>query len=117
MALFKKRVKIAPTGNTADDALLAKIAGRSDLQKPRHWVHYFYARDEKAARGAAKTMTQGGWEIQRVGAGAPTEPWIVVAEKHDVVLTPEDVRSAREFFATLASTTDGGEYDGWQASL
>jgi hypothetical protein len=117
MALFKKRVVIAPTGNAADDALLAKIAGRSDLQKPRHWVHYFYARDEKAARSAAQTITQDGWEIQRIGAGAPSEPWIVIAEKHDVILTPGDVRSAREFFLKVASGTDGGEYDGWQASL
>jgi hypothetical protein len=38
------------SGHAGDDALLAQITSRSDLEIPRHWVHHLYVPDEPQAR-------------------------------------------------------------------
>lgn len=92
--------------------LLAEIASRSDLETPRHWVHYLYAQDESQARSAAEVISAAGWQIQRVDVAAGGAPgWIVIAEAH-AVTSPAAVREARLFFEGVAATHEGGDYDG-----
>jgi regulator of ribonuclease activity B len=120
VAIFKKRERRGQayaTGHPLDDAQLAEIAARSDLTSPRHWIHYLYCRDEVAARIAAAEVTAGGWEIQGVHAAAQGPGWLVIAELHGAVTSPAAVRDARSFFESLAARVDGGDYDGWEASV
>jgi len=105
------------TGHAGDDALLAQIASRSDLSAARHWVHYLYCADEPAAHRAAAEIAAAGWELQRVDAAAKGPGWVVIAERHNAVTSPDAVRAARAFFEAAASRVDGGDYDGWEASL
>lgn len=119
MAIFRKSKSdpITSTGHTGDDALLAQIAARSDLKAPRHWVHYLYSADENAARAAAADIAANGWQLQRVDVAAQGNGWVVIAERHDAVISPDDVRAARAYFEAVASRVEGGAYDGWEASL
>ncbi len=105
------------TGDPEDDELFALIAKKSDITAPRHWVHYLYFADESGARAACAAAVDHGWLLQRVGAAAAGEEWIVIAERRDAVVTPEAIRDARAFFGGLAASIRGGEYDGWEASL
>lgn len=118
MGLFGRR-KAAQfdTGHAGDDQLLAQLAQMGDLAAPRHWVHYLYFADEAAARGAAVAVEAAGWGLQDVAESAAGGPeWVVIAERHGAVTTPEAVRSARMFFETVAQQWAGGDYDGWEAS-
>jgi hypothetical protein len=117
MGLFSRRSALSRTGNPEDDELYALIAQRSDIRAPRHWMHYLYFADEKGARAACAAAVDHGWTLQRVGAPAPGEEWIVIAERRDTIVTPEAIRDARAFFGALAASIRGGEYDGWEASL
>ena len=105
------------TGHAGDDQLLAQIAERSNLMAPRHWVHYLYSANEASARRAAVDIEAGGWEIQKVDVEAQGSGWVVIAEQHDVVTSPDAVRAAREFFEGVAASVEGGDYDGWEASV
>jgi hypothetical protein len=122
MRIFRRKTDAAPnipsSGHDGDDQLLAQIAQHSNLETGRHWVHYVYFADERAAREAAEQISNGGWLIQRVDSSAAGGPeWVVIAERHNAVTTPESVRAAREFFEAVATAHPGGEYDGWEASL
>jgi hypothetical protein len=98
--------------------LLAQIAARSDLAGTRHWVHYLYFPGELSARDAAQVVRAAGWSLQQVAESAAGGPeWVVIAERHDAVTSPDEVRSARLFFEGVASTHGPGEYDGWEASV
>ena len=126
MPLFRKRAvrperavapALAPTGHPGDDMLLAQIATHTDLSKSRHWVHYLYFPDRARAESAAEVISAAGWQIQHVDVAANGVPeWVVIAEATRPT-TPEAVRDARLFFEGVAATHDGGEYDGWEASI
>lgn len=116
MPIFKRREQ-SPTGHAGDDALLAQIALQSDLTAPRHWVHYLYCVSEAAAHKAGAEISAAGWNLQRVDVAAKGPGWIVIAERRDAVTSPETVSAARAFFEAVASRVDGGDYDGWEASL
>ena len=108
---------IFDTGHAGDDELLTQLARLSDLAAPRHWVHYLYFADEGAARGAAEVVAAAGWGLQEVAASANSGPeWVVIAERHGVVTSPDAVCGARAFFEAVAQQWPGGEYDGWEAS-
>ena len=122
MGIFRRKpspgASLAPTGHAGDDELLAQIAQHSDLEAGRHWVHYVYVADEDAARRAAEQVTAGGWDVQRVDRSASGGPaWVVIAEQHGAVTTPDAVRTARQFFESVAAAHRGGDYDGWEVSL
>lgn len=122
MKLFRRQaarptLSLPTAGHAGDDALLAQIASRSDLDAPRHWVHYLYVQDEPQARNAAQVVAAAGWQIQRVDVAAGGGPgWVVIAEAQ-AVTSPAAVREARLFFEGVAATHEGGDYDGWEASL
>jgi hypothetical protein len=117
MPLFRRKPSIPATGHPGVDRLLEEIAKRSSLDAPRHWVHYLYFADEHGARSAAEVIGSAGWQLQRVEKAATGDDWVVIAEQHDVVTSAEAVTEARLFFEGVASTTPGGDYDGWEASL
>ena len=76
-----------------------------------------YVNNAAAARSAAEVIAAAGWGLQRVDVAANGGPeWIVIAEKH-AVTTPAAVKEARAFFEGVAATHEGGDYDGWEASL
>lgn len=109
--------QLPTTGHEGDDTLLSQIASKSDIDATRHWVHYLYVKDEPQARSAADVVSAAGWQIQRVDTAAGEEPgWVVIAESH-AVTSPDAVRQARLFFEGVAATHEGGDYDGWEASL
>jgi hypothetical protein len=123
MGLFSRRragkKKTAfDTGNPADDQLLGIIAERSDLTKPRHWVHYLYFPDERNARLWADSIESAGWNIQEAGPAATDNgQWIVIPERHDFVVSPDAVKEARGYFESIVAQVARAEYDGWEASL
>ncbi len=118
MRLFSRKPHIPSTGHPGDDQLLATIAARSDLTSPRHWVHYLYFPDEASARKAAESIAASGWKLQYVERAATDDgQWIVVPERHDVVVSPALVEETRVYFEAVAARVPGAEYDGWEASL
>ncbi len=105
------------TGHAGDDQLIAQLATMGDLSAPRHWVHYLYFTNEIAARQASDVVKAAGWELQRVDESATGGPeWVVIAERHGAITSPEAVRDARLFFEGVAQQWPGGDYDGWEAS-
>lgn len=122
MGIFRRkparRSGIAPSGHPGDDQLLMQIAQQSELSAGRHWIHYLYFAGEEAAHAAAAQISDAGWGIRRVDQSAGGGPeWIVIADMHGAVITPETVGSARSFFEAVAAAHLGGDYDGWEASL
>jgi hypothetical protein len=114
--LFQR--KRAPrTGNPIDDDLLGQLAARTDLSLPRHWMHFLYVADESTARAAADEVISDGWDLDRVDVAADGRGWVVIAEQHDAVLTPDRVAAARRFFEGLADRSAGGDYDGGAARV
>jgi hypothetical protein len=110
-----QRYRQARTGHPADDDLLAQLKGRADLSVPRHWMHYLYVADESTARAAAAEVISDGWDLDRVEPVDDRGGWVVVAEQHDAVLSPDRVAAARRFFEGLADRSAGGDYGGWKA--
>lgn len=119
MNWFKRRHRpdrVFGTGHDGDDELLAQISRLSDLDNPRHWVHYLYCPNRVAAEQAANDARANGWGIQTVEQAARGDDWVVIAEKHDAVTSPTAVQEARAYFETIAARA-GGRYDGWEAEV
>ncbi len=117
MALFRKKPSGPSTGNDGDDQLLKILQDQhGPADKPRHWVHYLYTADEPSAREASVAIQSAGWGLQRVDVAAQGPGWVVIAEKHDVVVDASGVSNARRFFDHVANSVAGGDYDGWEAS-
>lgn len=112
-----RRKRRASTGNPVDDDLLARIQAKADPDAPRHWMHYLHVADEPAAREAAAEVLSDGWELDRVEEVRDSRGWIVVAEQHDAVLSPDRVAAARRFFEGLADRSRGGDYEGWETEV
>lgn len=105
------------TGHPGDDLVLAHLGADSDLTGPRHWAHYLYFHAEAHARSAAEVVAAAGWEVTVDHAAAGDMDWVLVAEQHGVVTSPEAVRDARTFFEAVAGRNGAGDYDGWEAGL
>jgi hypothetical protein len=118
------------TGDPEDDKVLRIIAQNSELSDPRHWVHDLSFEDEEAARMAARLIANvatppgsmpGRDDAERAWitevTASPDGGWQLTAEQHDVVLTADLIRSAREFFTLITEHLPGSEYDGWRASI
>ena len=88
----------------------------ANLLEPRHVLYYLYFPDAATADRAAEVAQGQGYETT-VSEPLPDDTsWRMRSERHHLVLAPEVVRSADDFFVALA-TTHGGEYDGWEASV
>ena len=87
-----------------------------DLLAPRHVVHFLYFPSEAAARGAGDELAAAGWQTEaRVPLPDHPDQWTLVAEQHDVVLTPAFVRDTTDLMEAVAARAQG-EHDGWEAS-
>jgi hypothetical protein len=86
----------------------------SDLDAPRHVLHYLYFPSEAAATKASEACQGQGWECA-VREPLPEFPgqWAVVAEQASAVLTLDFVRGNTDFFEEVAALYDG-EHDGWE---
>lgn len=113
MSWFRRRPRIASTGHTGDDLVLAEIAKRSDLSQPREWEHFLYFADEISAFSAAQEMRSAGWDVttDRQDDGQ----WLVIASQEQAITSPATVMKARQFFEGIAAARPGAEYDGWGA--
>jgi hypothetical protein len=81
-------------------------------------VHYLYFADESTARDSVTEISGAGWAPQRVARAALDDgSWVVIPERHDVIVDPESVREARVFFEGVVATRPQADYDGWEASL
>jgi len=89
----------------------------SDLDRPRHTIHFLYFPSSETADGAAESLSQAGYSAnpcERLDLGIPNE-WPVIAEKTDVV-NAAAMELERIFLDAFAEAL-GGEYDGWETSL
>ncbi|MFL6109162.1 MAG: ribonuclease E inhibitor RraB [Marmoricola sp.] len=116
MKLLRRKRHVS-TGNPVDDDLLARIKAKADPDRPRHWMHYLHVADEPAAREAAAEVLSDGWDLDRVEEARDSPGWVVVAEQHDAVLSPDRVVAARRFFEGLADRSRGGDYEGWETEV
>lgn len=120
MAWFgKKKPALPSSGHAGDDMVLQQMVKQgADLAEPRHWVHYLYFADESTARDAATAISGAGWALQRVDRAASDDgSWVVITERHDVIVDPNSVREARMFLEGVVATRPHADYDGWEASL
>lgn len=127
MALFRRRKKdevdldsrSPQLGLKYKDLLVLEqlVKAGADLTQPRHVLHFLYLPDRDRAVQAAEEATARGFEVA-VREPLPDYPdqWTVVCERHDVVIDPEHVREATDYFEALAAS-HGGDYDGWEASV
>ncbi|MFC6239388.1 ribonuclease E inhibitor RraB [Longivirga aurantiaca] len=93
------------------------VKAGADLSEPRHWIYYLYLPTEALAEEAAVEARAAGWgTVVRPSADEASTQWCVVAEQHDVVLTPALLTDADNLFQGIADRLDG-DYDGWEASV
>jgi hypothetical protein len=88
----------------------------ADLTERRHVVYYAYAPSEVVAQAMGHEAESNGFAVA-IGEPLPDFPgkWPVRSEVH-AVTSPEFVRDSDDFFQGLADR-QGGEYDGWEASV
>jgi hypothetical protein len=117
MGLFRRRARKPTgasfdTGNPGDDQLLALLADTpGGLTAPRDWIHYVYCSSADGAASMEARALEHGWTVRRVHEGEG-----IVASRQDLAVTPASVVEVRRFFEGLATSVEGGEYDGWEAS-
>jgi regulator of RNase E activity RraB len=108
-----------------DRKVLAALASHgSDLSKPAHTIHFLYFKTVDAASAAADELRTAGYENVRVHR-TPTKsegkrvsgPWkfSCIAESQ-AVLSESAVFEASDRMTALAAK-NGGDYDGWEASI
>jgi regulator of RNase E activity RraB len=120
MGLFRRRSPRPRPSNglsPLDAQLVTQLRTQgTDLDTPRHVLHYSYFADRDTAEQAAAAAGAQGWSTT---VGEPLEQfpdqWPMRAERPDVVLSDDVVRASTEFFEGLAAA-HGGEYDGWEAA-
>ncbi|GAA4046555.1 hypothetical protein GCM10022282_03810 [Agromyces indicus] len=115
----KKKPALPSSGRAGDDMVMHQLDKHgADLTEPRHWVHYLYFADEAAAREAATAISAAGWELQLMDRAASEDgSWVVVPERHDVIVDTDSVREARMFFEGIVAVHPQAEYGGWEASI
>jgi hypothetical protein len=88
----------------------------ADLSQPRHVLHYCYFPSREQAAQAAVEIAKHHWiaEVREPPASHPGS-WLLLAQRHSVVLTPNVVRGSTDLFEKIAADF-GGAHDGWEAS-
>jgi hypothetical protein len=111
---FRQDPPLTAAGRADDEYFLAALAkDYGPLGKPRHWIHFLYVADERAATEAKQRVEAAGWQVDSVDAATQRPGWLVIAEQPDVSLSAAAVREARHFFEGVAAAVPGGDYDGW----
>ena len=101
-----------------DIALLGQmLKSGANLSLPRHAVYYLYfSASEAADAGAAEARGAGYTTAVREPLPDYPNRWSLVCEKHDAILSIENVREADDLFQGIADRLDG-DFDGWEAAL
>ncbi len=86
----------------------------ADLSRPRDTIVYLYFKTEDGARIAADHLSANAFDAQVRPAAAGNIPWVVVANRDDVV-NPKSIDDLN-MIAEEAASAGGGEYDGWEAA-
>lgn len=95
--------------------LAALLNAGADLTRPRHVLHFIYElADESSARKTAEAV--GGWDATAKPPPEGYDTWSVTFERHNHLLSPENVASDASTFTSVAEA-HGGHYDGWEASV
>ncbi len=93
------------------------IDAGADLTQPRHVMYFLYFANRGVATRAGAAATRQGYTAEvREPLGQYPGRWALVCERHDAVTSPAFVRSADDFFQSLADS-HAGDYDGWEASV
>ena len=120
MNWFRKAKRDDPLAGYSDvDArdravLSALVSNGADLGRPREVLHYLYFPEESTAGECSKELTDR-WTVD-VRPAAEGPEWLVLATRAGLVLTPQEVQSARNTFEAVTARF-GGTYDGWEASV
>jgi hypothetical protein len=88
----------------------------ADLSRPRDTVHWLYFADQSAAGQASGRLKSEGYSV-RVGpsAKAGSSQWSV--EAHCSMVVSSATVPAVRLLMELVAREQGGEYDGWEASV
>ena len=88
----------------------------ADLRAPRDTIFYLYFPSEDATAPVAEVLQGLGFSVdvrEPLKGGAD---WAVVAQRDDLALIPDFLRTTVDVCEELAAK-HGGEYDGWEAGL
>jgi hypothetical protein len=112
MGLFKRNQPLSSTGHPGDDLTLRQLQKHGlGTTSPARWEHFVYCDDEAGAATLERIASETGWTVERVDPAYHG----IVAERSDLVISPQAVAEARGFFEKLAASVPGGDYDGWGA--
>ena len=116
MALFKTKTTAPLSAAEVDAATLDQLVkAGAVLTNPRLVSHSLYARNEATTTGASAELRSLGYSVDSRPA-AKGSSWLLLAEREEVV-DSASVEAARQLFERLASSMDGGDYNGWEASI
>ena len=111
MKLMKQRMQSHDV-HPADAIQLDAMVNRGEQDAVVRWVHHLYFGDETTARQACVEVEQAGWAEDWLSAQPEPYPGWMMRASRDVVVTRDEVRTARHFFESVASR-HGGTYGGW----
>jgi hypothetical protein len=95
-------------------ALATLLSSTSRRDKQHRFRHYLYVPRETAAIEIGNELRRQGFEVS-VELGAEGVDWLVLAQQM-IVPSLKAIETARHLMEGLA-TTQGGEYDGWEAEV
>jgi hypothetical protein len=101
-------------GAETDERMLRRLRGRRTSGATLTWVVFLSCDQQAGAEAMGSAAVRDGWELRYAGPQVSSTRWMIIAERDVTVLEPQEVRDARRYFEGLATTVDGGSYDGWQ---
>ncbi|MFP7707396.1 ribonuclease E inhibitor RraB [Trueperella sp. LYQ141] len=113
------RVWDDPQGKKDDEEILAVLAQRVDVTKPRDQIHFLYFTHQDSATKALEVAGKSSWlpygqQPHHIGADQEGFNWHVAVHREDTAVNSETVAQNRMFFSKLACDYHG-IYDGWEA--
>ena len=89
----------------------------ADLRQPRHVLHYLYFPTQERAERAGEEAGAASYEVEvRDPLPDHSNQWLLLCQRHGVVVDPATVSHSTDYFESLAQT-HFGDYDGWEASV
>ena len=98
-----------------DEELVSQLrAAGADLSKPAHTLFYIYVSTEDGAKRVAGAVSDKGLQAE-VRPAAIGGGWLCLLQGQ-LVPSLDNLKKYRSRFERLAQA-EGGEYDGWEASV
>ena len=105
----------AVIAESPDDLVIEELrASGSDLSKPHAIDFYIYVPSEAAARRVSLALVPDGFSV-RTSPAALGAGWLALASK-TLLPTTSAMAAVRKRLESVA-TSEGGEYDGWEAPV